>query len=113
MSKKYTIIAKVYSKKGKLLATGINSYTKTHPLQYYYAEKVNLKEKLFLHAEIAAIIKTLKTGEKPFRIVVERYDKDGNLKLAKPCPVCMEAIKEANIKVIEYSVNNDYNKITL
>ena len=54
---KYDLVAKCYDKKGNLLSEAMNSYKKTHPLQAYFAEKVGLPDKVFLHAEIAAILK--------------------------------------------------------
>ena len=103
---KQTVVAKIYDKKGRLLATGHNSYTKTHPKQAYYASKAGFGRKNYLHAEIAAIIR----GNNRYprgrlhSIRVERRARNGNLVLAKPCAICMLAIKEAGIKQITYSL---------
>lgn len=83
------------------MSTAKNSYTKTHTMQAMYATKVGLKEKIFLHAEIAAIIKC---NGIPYKIRIERKNARGKLMLAAPCPICQLAIKEANIKFIEYSI---------
>lgn len=104
-NKKYHILAKCYDKKGKLLSAAFNSYTKTHPLMLHFARKVGHSEqyckKIFLHAEISAI---LKARDKPiYRITIERYDAKGLPALAKPCPICQEAIKAFGIPVVEHT----------
>lgn len=103
MSKKrFSITATIYDKRGRILSVGNNSYNKSHPFQAEYAKKVGLPDKIFLHAEIHAIVKCKKI-ERAHRIVIERYDSQGNPKIAKPCPVCMSAIEESGIKNIEYT----------
>lgn len=84
------------------MSIGKNSYIKTHPRQAYYAEKVGLPNKIFLHAEIHAIVKC-KNIEKAYKIVVMRFDSKGKPVNAKPCPVCENAIKESGIKNIEHT----------
>jgi len=102
MSTKYLITAEIYDRKGNLLSVGKNSYTKTHPLQKRYAIKANQPQKQYLHAEIAALIKCRSLDA--YKIVIKRVDKNGNTRLAAPCEVCQLAIKEAGIKVIEYTL---------
>jgi tRNA(Arg) A34 adenosine deaminase TadA len=103
MSKKrFNITAIIYDKRGRVLSIGKNSYTKTHPVQAAYSEKAGLPHKIYLHAEIHAIVKC-KNLEKAHRIVVFRYDNEGNPRSAKPCPICESAIKETSIKVIEHT----------
>ena len=101
-NKKFTVKATVYDKRGRVLTTGENSYSKTHPLQSKYAVMNGLDNKIFLHAEISALSK-LKKHHKPYRIVVERYMKDGTPACAKPCVVCSAAIQSFNIPVVEYT----------
>lgn len=101
MRKKYIITAKCYDKKGRLLSEGANNYNKTHPLMLYFAKKVNLHEKIYLHAEVQALVRC--GDKKPHKIVIERYNEDGSPALAKPCPVCAEAIKAFGVKEIEYT----------
>ena len=100
-TKKYHILAKCYDKKGRLLAAAFNSYTKTHPLQQYFARKVGHPHCEFLHAEIHAILKC--KGKPIYRISVERYDAQGLPANAQPCPICQEAIKAFDIKIVEYT----------
>jgi tRNA(Arg) A34 adenosine deaminase TadA len=101
MTQRYKIRATCYDKKGSKLSTGFNSYVKTHPLQKYFACRVGHTHKEYLHAEIAAILKA--KDKKIHRIVVERFDKHGLPLLAKPCPICSEAIKAYGIKVVEFT----------
>jgi tRNA(Arg) A34 adenosine deaminase TadA len=102
MSKmQYNVTAIIYDKRGKVLSIGKNSYHKTHPLQHFHSHKVGLPQKQFLHAEVHAIAR--KTLDKAHKIVVIRFDKSGNAKTAKPCPVCQSAIESAGIKFVEHT----------
>lgn len=102
MSKKQIkIIAIIYDKKGRILSVGQNSYVKTHPIQYEFSKKYN-DQKMFLHAEIDAIVKC-KNIEKAHRIEILRYMKNEK-KYVKilPCPICNDAIQKlTNIKIID------------
>lgn len=100
---KQNITAIIFDKKGRVISIGKNSYVKTHPKQARYAKAVGLPEKQFLHAEIAAIIKC-RDISKAHRILVTRIDKRGRTAMAKPCPVCESAIREAGIKNVEWTV---------
>lgn len=103
MSKaRFNITAIIYDKRGKVLSVGKNSYIKTHPLQALHACRVGLPDKVFLHAEIHAITKC-KNLHKAHKILVTRYDSKGKPKSAKPCAICMSAIKAAGIKFIEHT----------
>lgn len=103
MSKpRFNITAIIYDKRGRILSMGKNSYVKTHPLQSHYALKAGLPHKIFLHAEIHAIA-LCKDLSKAYKIVVMRLDDKGIPRLAKPCPVCQNAIAATPIKVIEHT----------
>lgn len=95
------ITATITDKRGRVLSIGQNSYRKTHTMQAKWANRAGQPEKQFLHAEIAALVKCRGV---PFKIKIERKDKAGNYKLAKPCPICELAIREAGIKFVEYSI---------
>jgi len=101
MCKQQTISAFVYDRKGRLLATGQNSYVKTHPLMAKTAASVGEPNKIFLHAEVAALVKCDWT--KAYRLLVTRYGKDGRPLLAKPCKVCHQLISQTNIKIVEHT----------
>jgi tRNA(Arg) A34 adenosine deaminase TadA len=102
MSSLQAITAIIYDRRGRVLSIGKNSYVKTHPLQAKYATRVGLPEKQFLHAEIAAIVRCRDLA-KAHKIEVFRIGRNGDLLLAKPCPVCETAIQASGIKYIEHT----------
>lgn len=102
IKKRYEVVATCYDKRGRILSKGTNSYTHTHPIQAMYAKRAGDDLKVYLHAEVLAIIKA--RGKPIHKIKVERYDQTGLPRNACPCRVCQLAIKEAGIKVIEYTI---------
>jgi deoxycytidylate deaminase len=103
MSKiRHVITAIIYDKRGRIISIGKNSYIKTHPKQAYHAKLVGLPEKQYRHAEIDAIIRCKKL-DKAHKIIVSRLTKGGKYGNAKPCPICVSAIKEAGIKQVEWT----------
>ena len=89
-----------YNKRGRLLSVGKNSYVRTHPLQAKFAKQSGKKDAIYVHAELAAL---LKAREPVHKLVVLRYDKDGRPALAKPCASCQLAIKHYGVKYVEHS----------
>lgn len=104
MSRKHSLTAIIYDKRGRVLSVGQNSYTKTHTLQAKYANKCGKPDAIFLHAEIHAMIKCQDLS-RAHRIFVSRYDMGGRPRMAKPCPICESAIEAAGIKIIEWTVD--------
>ena len=102
MSAKQNITAILYDKKGRILSVGKNNYIKTHPLKAKSAHAVGEDHKIYLHAEIDALVKA-KNWNKAYKLVITRFSKDGSPALAKPCKVCQHAIKLAGIKQIEHT----------
>ena len=100
--KKYKLKATIYDKRGRVLSSGENSYEKTHPLQVKLAHKNGRPDAIFLHAEIAALVR-LKDWRKAHKIYIERYDENGNPRLAKPCKICQAAIEMAGIINVEHT----------
>jgi deoxycytidylate deaminase len=100
--KQHNITAFVYDKRNRLLSVGNNSYVKTHTIQARYAAKAGNPARIYLHAEIDALIKASRKGV-PHKIVVIRYKANGEQALARPCDACMLAIKEYGVKIVEYS----------
>lgn len=100
---KHTITATITDKRGRTLAVAQNDYTKTHPLQHRFACYVGQPARIFLHAEIHALAK-LRHTDKPYKISIERYHKNGKPANAKPCPVCEYAIKQYGINHVEYTI---------
>lgn len=96
MKTKQNITAIIYDKHDNILSIGKNSYKKTHPVQAYYAQLTKQPYKIYLHAEIHAIVQ-LKHYHKPYKIQIIRQ----NQLPSKPCKLCMQAIQHYKIKEIE------------
>lgn len=96
---KYNITAIVKDKRGRILGVGRNSYVKTHPLQARASEAVGGKNRTFLHAEVAALLK-VKDWNKAYALHVFRFDSQGNPALAKPCSCCQWVINQTAIKKV-------------
>ena len=93
--------------KNKVVCHAVNLDTKTHPKQANYAKRAGRKQKIYLHAEIAALIKCRTECD---TIVVARLGghSHNELRNAKPCPVCSLALEEAGIKHIIYSTDDGF-----
>lgn len=102
MTTHQNITAIIYNRRGIPISIGKNSYVKSHTMQAKYAKIVGLSEKIFLHAEISAIVKC-KDLSKAHSIFISRFSKDGSPLVAKPCKICCEAIKQAGIKIVRYT----------
>jgi deoxycytidylate deaminase len=98
-NKKQRVFAIITDKKGRILASGGNSYTKSNPLQAYYAELVTKeRHKIYVHAELQALVHL--KGKKADKIFVARVAKDGTPLPSHPCPICSMALRDAGIKEI-------------
>ena len=94
--------ATCYDKRGRILSVAYNTYQKTHPYQAQLAKEVGLKDKQYLHAEVRALLKA--KDKQVYKIKVERYGANGEPLNACPCPICVEAISRAKVKIIEYTL---------
>jgi len=92
----------------KVIAQGMNRPTKTHPLQAKYAKKVNKHHRIFLHAEIDALIRSIKSSTSPETLIVVRVRRDGPMGTSKPCAVCQEAIRQSTIQQVVYSDGEEF-----
>lgn len=95
---RYQITAIILDKKGRPLSIGKNSYTKTHPIMARESAKHGEPYKVFLHAEIDAIVRC-RDMSKATRIVVMRFDANGLPVNAKPCPICMGLLSTYNLRI--------------
>jgi hypothetical protein len=102
MSRKPSLTAFVYDRRNRLLSIGRNSYVKTHPLMAKAANQVGEPTRIYLHAEVAALVK-IRDWSKAYRIVITRFNKDGNPVLAAPCACCRHVISQTGIKRIEHT----------
>lgn len=100
--KKYEIVSTAFDKRGRIIGTGVNLYNKSHTLQKYFSVKVGLSdERIYLHAELAAI---LDAGKKNIdSVFVQRYHNDGTMANAHPCPSCCEALKAFGVRSVKYT----------
>ena len=100
--KQHNLTAIIYDKRGRVLSIGKNSYVKTHPKQAEYARKYGEPSKIYLHAEVDALIRCRKI-EKAHKIVIFRFSEDGSPANARPCCICASAIRKAGILNIEHT----------
>lgn len=101
-SNKQKICAIITDKKDRILSIGVNNYNKSHPVMKLYAEKYDNPNKIYLHAEINALV-SLPYGKKPYSIYISRIGFNNKPLLAKPCKICQRAIEDAGIKNIYYT----------
>lgn len=99
---KPSLTAIVYDKRGRILSIGRNSYVKTHPLQAKAAAAVGESSKIYLHAEVAALVK-VKDWSDIYKIVITRFNSKGEPVCAKPCRVCQYVLAQAGVHQIEHS----------
>lgn len=92
---KHSITAIAYDAKNKIISIGQNSYVKTHPLQASIAASVGQPKKIYLHAELDAIIKA--KGIPIHTLKIFRIGKSGQYLNAAPCVICRSAIKQFGI----------------
>lgn len=104
MSKaRYVITATCFDAKGRVIATANNNYSKSHPIQAHFAKLAGEPYKICLHAEIQAL---LRTRDKPVdTLLVQRFDKSGNPRLAMPCKTCQTAIIAYGVKKVIYTTD--------
>ena len=100
--KRYNLVATCFDKKGRVLGTGVNEYNRSHPLQKYYSIQAGESEqKIFKHAELSAV---LSSGNKDVHsILVQRFNTDGSMANAMPCPTCKVMLKSFGVKIVRYT----------
>lgn len=98
------IAAVIVDKRGDAIASAVNDYGKSHPLQKAMSIKAEgNSQKVFLHAEISALLKCLRSGKIPAKIFIARVSKRGEPLLAAPCPTCQYALQLYGIEHIEHT----------
>lgn len=96
--------------RGKVVNFGINS-DKTSPMQNKYRLRTELKLiENFIDKEHSEVNCLRKTDEsinfEKCELVIISKKHDGEFRLARPCPVCMSAIKDFGISKIYYTNRN-------
>ena len=88
--------------KGKsIVSIGINS-KRTHPEMFSRD-----KDRIFLHAEVDAIMSSQYKNIKGSTMYVSRHSIAGK-HISKPCDICMDVIKKSGIKKILYTTDTGY-----
>lgn len=101
--------------KGNIIATGYNK-EKTHPMQAYYNRYRNFNKPNDgtllpkVHAEIDCLteLKKMDINFSKVKLFIYRTKISKDYGLARPCPACMEAIKNLGIKDIYYTTEYGY-----
>lgn len=99
---RHAITAFIYDKRGRLLSVGRNSYIKTHPLMAEASAAVGMPTRIYLHAEVAALVK-IKDWSKAYKLVVTRFNKLGQPVMAAPCLCCQHIVKQTGIKYVSHT----------
>lgn len=102
MSVRQVLTAIIYDRRGRVLSIGQNSYIKTHPLQAHHARKVGADHRIYLHAEIAAIIRCPNIS-RAWRMQIIRIGRNGQAAKSAPCAVCMSALAATPIRIIDHT----------
>ncbi len=108
-------IGAILLKKNRIIASAVNSYEITHPIQYWAAQNAarifnepQLENKIYLHAELRSLIKAKEDAD---TIIVCRVGGHGGQELrnSRPCPVCSEYIRSCSDVVhIHYSTSQGF-----
>ncbi len=67
----------------------------------------------FLHAELSALFRAKFKDLKGCDIYVYRENMNGKVGMARPCSVCMAALKEAGIRKVYYTTESGYEEMKL
>lgn len=94
----------------KIISSGHNSASKTHPLQNKIDKNTFKCECAgFLHAETDALIPLINNKTDLSKATLFVYRKMGmKFGMARPCPRCMSIIKQCGIKFINYSTDKGF-----
>lgn len=98
--------------KRKIVCFGVNT-NKTSPLQNFYRTQTELRSiPCFIdkeHSEINCLRKcdaNLKWDKVEF-VIISKYN-DGSYRLARPCQICMNALKASGIRKIYYTTKDSF-----
>lgn len=95
----------------RIISSGHNSDSKTHPLQkkynrYRFTDEGDHKQ----HAELAALLPLIRTRIDLSNAIIFTYREHKNecIAMSRPCPSCLELIKDLGIKRIFYTTEDGY-----
>ena len=108
-------VGAILLRKNRIIATAVNDYQRTHPVQAFAAQNAarifnapDLALKQFGHSEILALIKAKEDAD---TIVVCRVGGHGGqeLRMSKPCRICTyQILNYTKITHVHYSTNNGF-----
>ena len=102
-------IGSVIVKNKDVVSVGQNML-KTHPAQFRYNKRLPYNMPVsHVHAEINTISKARTDLLRGSTMYIFRRDRNGNTAMCRPCNACMQAIKDAGIKEIYYSISNGFS----
>jgi len=91
----------IVDKRDRILTFGVNDYLTTHPYQKKLSQQLGLDEqRVYLHAETLACLR-LRPHMRPWKAVICRVGRTGDLLPSCPCLSCKEALRQHKIQVIE------------
>lgn len=98
--RRFRVIARALDKKGRVICTRTNSYTRSHPIQKHFAVLAGRPEAIYVHAEVASLIASKKLGREVHTLLIARINNEGEAIQAAPCEICSIAIKRFGVKEI-------------
>lgn len=100
---KYLLGCAIMIQGKKIISTGANIQTKTHPYIHYNGSFFNRG----IHAELSAIFRVKnKENLEGATIYIYRQTKNGDFANARPCPMCFELIKKYGFKKMVYTTDS-------
>lgn len=97
--------------RNRIVSSGYNS-NKTNPLQKRYNRiRFAAETPHRCHAETKALSPILKSKDIDFshlKIYLYREHADSSLAMSRPCPSCMQMLRDAGIQHIYYTTENGY-----
>jgi len=72
-------------------------------MRYWLTTKCGNASREYLHAEIAALVKSRRDIE---TVVVVRMTSKGLIRMARPCNICTLALREAKVRFVVYTDND-------
>jgi|SRR5208282_2527011 len=109
-NKRFHVTAICLDKRYNVLSTDWNSYIKTHPMQARLAILCGNSRKIYLHAEIASLVRCRKI---PHTMVICRVDANNENANARPCAICMMALEKSGIKEVWYTVKDGWENMKI
>ena len=99
---KFELICTSFDKRGNVIATRPNLYTKSHRWQKELSVQAGLSDlRIFLHAEIACLLAS--RNYKVHSLLVQRFNKAGEPVSACPCLSCKLAVVQSEVKYVRYT----------